>query len=119
MSFQNFNLLEAVVHGAQRMGYIEPSPIQLEAMPKILAGKDLIASAQTGTGKTAAFGLPILTLLKEPGEKIRCVILEPTRELAIQVEQAFKEFAAFTALSVAVLYGGVGYAAQKCTTSGS
>ena len=113
MSFQNFNLLEAVVHGAQRMGYIEPSPIQLEAMPKILAGKDLIASAQTGTGKTAAFGLPILTLLKEPGEKIRCVILEPTRELAIQVEQAFKEFAAFTALSVAVLYGGVGYAAQK------
>lgn len=95
------------------MGYIEPSPIQLEAIPKILAGKDLIASAQTGTGKTAAFGLPILTLLKEPGEKTRCIILEPTRELAIQVEQAFKEFAAFTALSVAVLYGGVGYAAQK------
>ncbi|MFI0348107.1 MAG: DEAD/DEAH box helicase [Chthoniobacterales bacterium] len=113
MSFQNFNLSEAVVHGAQRMGYIEPSPIQLEAIPKILAGKDLIASAQTGTGKTAAFGLPILTLLQAPEEFTCCVILEPTRELAIQVEQAFKEFAAFTSFSVAVLYGGVGYAAQK------
>lgn len=113
MSFQNFNLLEAVVHGAQRMGYIEPSPIQLEAIPMILSGKDLIASAQTGTGKTAAFGLPILTHLKEHAEGTRCIILEPTRELAIQVEQAFKEFAAFTSLSVAVLFGGVGYGAQR------
>ena len=113
MSFQKFNLSEAVVHGAQRMGYVEPSPIQSEAIPKILERKDLIASAQTGTGKTAAFGLPILSLLKEPQGVTRCVILEPTRELAIQVEQAFNEFAAFTELQIAVLFGGVGYAAQK------
>lgn len=113
MSFQNFHLSDAVVHGAQRMGYVEPSPIQQAAIPVILAGKDLIASAQTGTGKTAAFGLPILSLLKEPKDNIRCVILEPTRELALQVEEAFQEFAAFTALSAAVLFGGVGYGVQR------
>ncbi len=113
MSFQDFQLSEAIVHGAQRMGYIEPSPIQLQAIPKILTGKDVVASAQTGTGKTAAFGLPILSMLGKSTGKTRCLILEPTRELAIQVEQAFQDFAAFTDLSIAVLFGGVGYGIQK------
>ncbi len=63
MSFQNLGLSEALVHGVQRMGYVDPSPIQLRAIPLILSGRDLIASAQTGTGKTAAFGLPLLSLL--------------------------------------------------------
>lgn len=113
MSFQDFQLNEAIVHGAQRIGYVEPSPIQLQAIPKILQKKDLIASAQTGTGKTAAFGLPILSLLGASTGKTRSVILEPTRELAIQVEQAFNDFAAFTDLRIAVLFGGVGYGVQK------
>ncbi len=113
MSFQDFQLSEAVVHGAQRIGYVEPSPIQLQAIPRILQQKDLIASAQTGTGKTAAFGLPILSMLGASTGVTRCVILEPTRELAIQVEQAFQDFAAFTDLRVAVLFGGVGYGVQK------
>jgi len=113
MSFQNFQLSEAIVHGAQRIGYVEPSPIQLQAIPKILEQKDLIASAQTGTGKTAAFGLPILSMLGASTRTTRCVILEPTRELAIQVEQAFQDFAAFTDLRIAVLFGGVGYGVQK------
>ncbi|HLB34261.1 MAG: RNA helicase [Verrucomicrobia bacterium RIFCSPHIGHO2_12_FULL_41_10] len=113
MSFQNFNLNDTVVHGAQRMGYVEPTPIQLEAIPKILQRQDLIASAQTGTGKTAAFALPILSLLNAPTGRTRCLILEPTRELAMQVEEALKEFSFFTALRAAVLFGGVGYGVQK------
>lgn len=113
MSFQDFGLIEAVVHGAQRMGYVEPSPIQEQAIPTVLRGGDLIASAQTGTGKTAAFGLPILSRLKESTGRARCLILEPTRELALQVEEAFKEFAAFTNLDMVVLFGGVGYGSQR------
>ena len=113
MSFQEFGLDEAVVHGAQRMGYVEPSPIQAQAIPIALQGRDLIASAQTGTGKTAAFGLPILSRLKNSNGKIRCLILEPTRELALQVEAAFKEFSAFTDLHTVVIFGGVGYGAQR------
>ena len=85
MSFQDLGLYEAVVHGAQRMGYVEPSPIQAQAMPVVLKGGDIIASAQTGTGKTAAFGLPILSLLKESNGKTRCINQEPTRELELQV----------------------------------
>jgi len=113
MSFQDLGLFEAVVHGAQRMGYVEPSPIQAQAIPVLMKGGDIIASAQTGTGKTAAFGLPILSRLKESNGKTRCLILEPTRELALQVEEAFKEFAAFTNLRTVVIYGGVGYGAQR------
>lgn len=113
MSFQNLGLSDAVVHGVQRMGYVDPSPIQLRAIPIILAGRDLIASAQTGTGKTAAFGLPILSRLDSPAQKPRCLILEPTRELAMQVETAFRDFSRFMHLEIALIYGGVGYGKQK------
>jgi len=114
MSFLEFGLSDAIVHGAQSMGYIDPSPIQLRAFPVVLAGRDLIASAQTGTGKTAAFGLPILTRLgaHRPG-KARCLVLEPTRELAAQVETAFRDFGRFTDLRVGLMHGGVGYGKQR------
>ncbi|XHR31331.1 MAG: DEAD/DEAH box helicase [Chthoniobacteraceae bacterium] len=97
------------------MGYIDPSPIQLRAFPVVLSGRDMIASAQTGTGKTAAFGLPILTKLgaHRPGGKPRCLVLEPTRELAAQVETAFRDFSRFNDLTCTVLYGGVGYGKQR------
>ncbi|HEY5791826.1 MAG TPA: DEAD/DEAH box helicase [Chthoniobacterales bacterium] len=113
MSFQNLGLADAVVHGAQRMGYIDPSPIQEQSIPVILAGRDLIASAQTGTGKTAAFGLPILSRLQKAKGVIRCLILEPTRELAMQVETAFRDFSFFTDLDAALIHGGVGYGKQR------
>jgi ATP-dependent RNA helicase RhlE len=97
----------------QRMGYVDPSPIQLRAIPLILSGRDLIGSAQTGTGKTAAFGLPLLSLLESPSGFARCLILEPTRELAMQVETAFRDFARFMHIEVALIHGGVGYSRQK------
>lgn len=112
MSFRDLGLSEEVIHGVQSMGYIDPTPIQLRAFPVILSGKDLVGSAQTGTGKTAAFGLPVLTMLKEHG-KLRCLILEPTRELAAQVETAFRDFSRFNDLQIGVIFGGVGYGQQR------
>src|SRR5437899_2042192 len=99
--------------GVKAMGYIEPTPIQLRAIPLILEGRDVIGSAQTGTGKTAAFALPILSKLGQHSPQPRVLVLEPTRELAAQVETAFRDFARFTDLRVAVVFGGVGYGRQK------
>ena len=113
MSFQNLGLSETVLHGAQRMGYSEPTPIQLRAIPVILTGKDLVASAQTGTGKTAAFALPVLSRLDHPEPRIRCLVLEPTRELAMQVETAFRDYMRFMHTEVSLIHGGVGYGKQK------
>jgi len=112
MSFQDLGLSSAVVHGAQRMGYVDPTPIQLRSFPVILEGRDVIASAQTGTGKTAAFALPILSLLGKPQGRVRCLVLEPTRELAMQVETAFYDFSRFMDLQVGLVHGGVGFAHQ-------
>ena len=94
------------------MGYVDPTPIQLRAIPLVLAGRDVIGSAQTGTGKTAAFALPILSKLGQHAPGPRTLILEPTRELAAQVETAFHDYARFTNLKAAVVYGGVGYGRQ-------
>jgi ATP-dependent RNA helicase RhlE len=112
MSFQELGLSDAVVHGVQSMGYVDPTPIQLRAFPVILSRKDLIGSAQTGTGKTAAFALPILSLLEKHG-KLRCLVLEPTRELAAQVETAFRDYSRFSDIQIGVVYGGVGFGPQK------
>ena len=112
MSFKDFGLSNEVVQGTLAMGFTEPTPIQLRAFPIVLAGKDLIGTAQTGTGKTAAFALPILTLLAKHGN-FRCLVLEPTRELAAQVETAFRDYGRFTDLRVSVVHGGVGYGKQR------
>jgi ATP-dependent RNA helicase RhlE len=112
MPFSKFGLSPAVLDGVKAMGYVEPTPIQLRAIPLIMTGQDVIGSAQTGTGKTAAFALPILTQLGQRSPATRVLILEPTRELAAQVETAFRDFARFTDIRVAVLYGGVGYGKQ-------
>src|SRR5205085_4111636 len=112
VSFNNFELSTEVVRGTQAMGFSEPTPIQLRAFPIILAGKDLIGTAQTGTGKTAAFALPILTLLAKH-KNFRCLVLEPTRELAAQVETAFRDYGRFTDLQVSLVHGGVGYGKQR------
>src|SRR3954470_17290088 len=112
MPFSKLGLSAAMLEGVKAMGYVEPTPIQLRAIPLILAGKDVIGSAQTGTGKTAAFALPILSQIGEHQRDPRVLILEPTRELAAQVETAMRDFARFTNLRAAVVYGGVGYGKQ-------
>ncbi len=113
MPFSALGLSSAVVQGVKAMGYVEPTPIQLRVIPLILAGRDVIGSAQTGTGKTAAFALPILSQLGRHEKPTRLLVLEPTRELAAQVETAIRDFARFTDLRVAVVFGGVGYGRQN------
>ncbi|MGO8836360.1 MAG: DEAD/DEAH box helicase [Limisphaerales bacterium] len=112
MPFIKLGLSPAVLEGVRAAGYITPTPIQLRGIPLVLAGRDVIGSAQTGTGKTAAFALPILTRLDRHAPGPRTLILEPTRELAAQVETAFRDYARFTDLRVTVVYGGVGYGRQ-------
>jgi len=112
MPFTKLGLSHPVLEGVRAMGYVEPTPIQLRAIPMILAGQDVIGSAQTGTGKTAAFALPILSKLGEHSPHIRLLVLEPTRELAAQVETAIHDFARFTSLRTALVFGGVGYGRQ-------
>ncbi len=112
MPFTKLGLSAAVLEGVRAAGYITPTPIQLRGIPLVLGGRDIIGSAQTGTGKTAAFALPILTRLERHAPGPRALILEPTRELAAQVETATRDFARFTNLKVSVVYGGVGYGRQ-------
>ena len=108
MPFSKLGLSPQLLEGVKAMGYVDPTPIQLRAIPLIMEGRDVIGSAQTGTGKTAAFALPILSKLGTHQPYTRMLILEPTRELAAQVETAIRDFARFTDLQVAVVFGGVG-----------
>src|ERR1043165_9541577 len=113
MGFTKFGLSQQMIEGVKAMGFVEPTPIQLRAIPLILQGRDVIGSAQTGTGKTAAFALPILSQLESHQRDPRVLILEPTRELAAQVETAIRDFIRFTDLRVVVVFGGVGYGLQR------
>jgi ATP-dependent RNA helicase RhlE len=113
MSFKALQLSEPILRGVQTAGYTDPTPIQLRAIPVVLGGGDLIASAQTGTGKTAAFALPILSRLSKHQPRPRVLVLEPTRELAAQVETAFHDFARHTDLRSVAVFGGVGYGFQR------
>ncbi len=114
MSFTALGLSEKVLEGVRAVGYTDPTPIQLRAIPLVLAGKDVIGSAQTGTGKTAAFALPILSKLGAHNPVgPRVLILEPTRELAAQVETAFRDYSRFLDLKTTVVFGGVGYGKQN------
>src|SRR5256885_5660019 len=112
MGFSALGLSQAVLGGVKAMGYVQPTPIQLRAIPLIMNGKDVIVSAQTGTGKTAAFALPILSRLQHRANVTRALVLEPTRELAAQVETAIRDLARFTNIGIAVVFGGVGYGRQ-------
>ncbi len=111
--FSQFGLSKEINEGVKAMGYVDPTPIQLRAIPLIMEGRDVIGSAQTGTGKTAAFGLPILSKLGASTGVTRALILEPTRELAAQVETSLRDFARFTNLRIGVIFGGVGYGKQN------
>ncbi len=113
MPFKALQLSEPVLRGVQAAGYTDPTPIQLRAIPVVLGGGDLIGSAQTGTGKTAAFALPVLTRLAKHAPRPRVLVLQPTRELAAQVETAFRDFARYTDLRTLAVFGGVGYGHQR------
>lgn len=107
MIFQDFNFNEQLADGLNSMGFINPTPIQQQAIPAILEGKDLIACAQTGTGKTAAFLLPVLEKIgRDPQEKTLALILTPTRELAQQIDQQVEGLAYFTGVSSIAVFGG-------------
>ncbi|RKE98201.1 ATP-dependent RNA helicase RhlE [Ichthyenterobacterium magnum] len=119
MTFKSLGLSEALLKAISKKGYTTPSPIQEKAIPPVLEGKDVLASAQTGTGKTAGFTLPLLHLLSEnPKQKyrpIRALILTPTRELAAQVYANVKEYSEFLNLRSAVIFGGVNQKPQVAT----
>ena len=116
MSFESLGLTPALVRALAERNYTTPTPIQAEAIPLILAGNDLLGGAQTGTGKTAAFVLPMLQRLNEnPGKgdrRPRALILVPTRELAVQVHDSIRAYSKFQRLNTAVIYGGAGMTPQ-------
>ena len=115
MSFESLGLLPELLHAIADQGYTEPSPIQLKAIPPVLARQDIMGCAQTGTGKTAGFALPILQMLaphqntspSPARHSIRALILTPTRELAAQVEESVRNYGKYLALRSTVVYGGV------------
>jgi ATP-dependent RNA helicase RhlE len=108
MGFENFSLETSLLDGLLSMGYEKPTPVQEEAIPPILEGKDIIACAQTGTGKTAAYLLPVINdIIKGTDEEsIHCIIIAPTRELAVQIDQQVQGFSYFTPVSSIAVYGG-------------
>ena len=115
MSFKNLQLSEPILKALDVQGYSTPTPIQKQAIPFVLEGRDLLGVAQTGTGKTAAFGIPILELLNEKQyskKGIKALILTPTRELAIQIDESFAAYGKFTRLTHSVIFGGVSQVSQ-------
>ncbi len=119
MSFENLNLAEPIQRALRSEGYTQPTPVQEQAIPILLDHKDLLACAQTGTGKTAAFSIPIIqSLLDDPADpsrsrQIKALILCPTRELAAQIGQNFNSYARFTSIRSAVIFGGVPQGSQE------
>lgn len=112
MQFKSLNIIEPILKSLQEEGYTLPTPIQEQAIPIVLQGTDLLGCAQTGTGKTAAFAIPILQMLSavksfERKRKIRSLIVTPTRELAIQIDESFKTYGKYTGLISTVVFGGV------------
>ena len=116
MNFTDLNLIDPIAKALQEEGYTQPTPIQAKAIPNILQGRDLLGTAQTGTGKTAAFAIPILQNLTEKNirnNQIKALILTPTRELAIQIEESFNAYGRHLKLRNLVVFGGVKQGAQE------
>lgn len=107
MTFKEFNFSDEIVQGLESMNFEEPTPVQEKSIPAIMQGRDIISVAQTGTGKTAAYLLPILDhIQRKGGGKISCLIIAPTRELAMQIDQQVEGFSYFTGASSIAIYGG-------------
>ncbi|MCL4115277.1 UNVERIFIED_CONTAM: hypothetical protein GTU68_059200 [Idotea baltica] len=118
MTFSDLGLIDPILKALNNQGYTNPTPIQEQSIPILLRGKDLLGCAQTGTGKTAAFAIPIIQLLEQnPNQdrrrrQIRALIVTPTRELAIQIGESFNAYARYTNLRTTVIFGGVGQKKQ-------
>ncbi|MFS0869228.1 DEAD/DEAH box helicase [Paenibacillus xylanilyticus] len=119
MNFKDLNIIPPILEGLSKANYTSPTPIQEQAIPAVLAGRDLLGCAQTGTGKTAAFSVPIIQLLSEkssgpkPGRRIRSLILTPTRELAIQISDNIKTYSRYTDIRCSAIVGGVSQKVQE------
>ena len=116
MNFTDLNLIDPIAKAIEEQGYTNPTPIQERSIPEILQGKDFLGCAQTGTGKTAAFAIPILQNLsknKTPNRHIKTLILTPTRELAIQIEENIKAYGKYLPLKHLVIFGGVKQGSQE------
>jgi ATP-dependent RNA helicase RhlE len=118
MNFSELGLIRPIAQAVAAEGYVTPTPIQVKAIPHVLAGRDLLGLAQTGTGKTAAFALPILQRLAETAPNrghrhTRCLVLTPTRELAAQIGESFATYGKHLPLRYTVIFGGVGMESQK------
>src|SRR4051794_21255564 len=105
-SFADLGLSESTLQALADVGYESPSPIQEQAIPALLEGRDVIGQAQTGTGKTAAFGLPIMEYVDPSEPTVQALVLTPTRELCIQVTQALRTYGAHTGIDVVAVFGG-------------
>ncbi|RKY56360.1 MAG: ATP-dependent helicase, partial [Candidatus Neomarinimicrobiota bacterium] len=125
MSFENIDLIEPIRKALNTEGYSKPTPIQKQSIPFILEGRDLLGSAQTGTGKTAAFAIPIIQILykelngesqqrsvRQGNRKIKALIVTPTRELAIQIGESFTAYGRYAGLRHTVIFGGVSQSRQ-------
>ena len=122
MTFTNLGVSQPLIQTLINKGYLIPTPIQVQSIPIVLQGKDIFGCAQTGTGKTAAFALPILQLLQEKNDSstkktIKALILAPTRELAQQIYDSFRVYGSNYKLNTCVIFGGVGLAHMRRATS--
>jgi len=119
MPFKELQLIKPLLKAISEQNYDAPTPVQQQTIPLVLANKNVITTAQTGTGKTAAFALPILQMLFDKqdagkkGKKIRALVVSPTRELALQIQESFKAYGKYTNLRTAVVYGGTSIEPQK------
>ena len=123
MKFKELNIIEPILRALEKEEYENPTPIQQQAIPPLLQGRDILGCAQTGTGKTAAFAIPILQLFSQKvvdynqKRQIKALILTPTRELALQIFESFKTYGSFTKLKYGVIFGGVSQKPQELTLS--
>ena len=115
MNFSELSLTRPLLRAVEEQGYTQPSPIQAKAIPPVLEGRDLLGCAQTGTGKTAAFALPMLQLLaarRPVRSQVRALVLTPTRELALQIGESFAQLGKYTSIRHTVVFGGVSQGPQ-------
>jgi ATP-dependent RNA helicase DeaD len=111
-SFENLGLNPEIIKAVEQLGFVEPTDIQVNAITPLLEGRDLLGQAQTGTGKTAAFGLPMINKIDSSNKAIQGLVLAPTRELAIQVADALKQYGRYSGIQIATVYGGQSYTIQ-------
>src|SRR3954470_14896747 len=117
-TFTELGLSEPLTEALKHLGYEKPTPIQEQAIPALLAGSDVIGQAQTGTGKTAAFGLPLLQYVDPSMNEVQALVLTPTRELCIQVTQALRAYGATKGVEVVAVFGGAPIRTQQAQLRG-